>query len=219
MGLLFNGTTQYIRVSSCPVTVTPLTMSFWVKSPVLTNNTTYINLGSTIASDFSCFQLVFVGSWPQTEVTTSTASVDSLKASTLASVINTVYHVCGVFTSTTSRTIYVNGSNSATDVTSCLPTSSSLNTTSIGVQMNEGVNTGFVNANIYFAAIWNSALSASDVTSLSLGISPRKIQPSNLVRYSRMTGHNSPEPDLMNSTGWTVTAAPTESANVRMYFP
>lgn len=154
------------------------------------------------------------------EASNTSGSIDIGPNSTITLVAGTIYHVCAVWLSITSITIYVNGGNSANVATSCTPTAGNLNATSIGAILpGSSTPSTFCSANIYFPAIWNAALTLADVTSLAAGISPRKIQPSKLLRYPRLTGHSATEPDLRSSTGWTVTAAPTESANVRIYFP
>lgn len=218
MGLLFNGTTQYVTVASCPVTVTPLTLACWVNQPVIATNTVFFCMGSSIGGDFSSFQISINSAHVDAETSNASGSTDTIAASTVTNVISTTYHICAVFTSTTGRTIYVNGGNAVTDATSSLPTSGSLNTTVIGGQI-QGTVGNFVNANIYFPSIWNAALTATDITSLSLGISPRKIQPSHLVSYTRLTGSASPQQDIMRSTGYTLTASPTLVANIRIYSP
>jgi hypothetical protein len=218
MGLLLNGTTQALTVASGAVTAAPLTLSCWANAPVLGAQYYIFDISSTI--DDSLFALGGGATNFDNEVETATGSVDTGATSTLTPLVNTLYHICSVFTSITSRTIYINGGNTATDTTSCTPTAGSLNGTVLGaLYPGSAVLDHFFNANMYFPAIWNTALTAADVLSLSQGISPRKIQPSHLVRYARLTGHNSPEPDMINSTGWTVVAAPTQVANIRMYFP
>lgn len=221
MGLLFNGTTQCLTIASCPVTVTPLTIAVWFNAPVLAAQYYPFTLSSTTASDHSLFGILGQTTSIANEASNSTASTDFGATSATAVSTNNTFHICSVFTSSISRDIYVNGANPSNDVRSSLPTSASLNSTVLcGLRDGGSTVISFFNANMFFPAIWNVALSAADILSLSKGISPRKIQPSHLVRYARLTGHTATtEPDMMNATGWTVVAAPTESANIRAYFP
>lgn len=221
MGLLFNGTTQCLTIASSPVTAAPVTMSCWFNAPVLAAQYYLLTLSSTTASDHSLFGIFGQTTGVFVEVSNSSASTDVSTGSTVPVSTNTTFHICCVNVSPTSHTIYVNGGTPATGVTSSVPNPATLNSTVLA-GLHDGSSTviNFFNANMFFPAVWNIDLSAADVLSLSKGISPRKIQPSHLVRYARLTGHAATtEPDMINSVGWTVVAAPTESANVRIYFP
>jgi hypothetical protein len=220
MGLLLNGTTQYLTVASVPVTAVPLSMAFWMNGVAVSGQYYYMAISSTTSAQNDLFALTSATNTMSAETSNTAGSTDVVGNSSLTLAASTLYHVCGVWASITSRVCYINGANSGSNATSCAPTAGDFNTCSIGALFEAGAGPlNFTSANIYFPAIWNVALAAGDIASLAAGISPRKIRPANLVRYLRLTGHNSPEPDLMNGTGWTVTAAPAQSANIRMFFP
>lgn len=221
MGLLFNGTTQYLQITgAAPITAAPLSFSLWINNVAVAAQMYYMCISSTTNSDFSLFAISGNTTTVQIETSDSTSTQDWSSVSTISPATGTLYHFCGVTSGSSSRVFYLNGVASTPGVDPSTPTAGSLNIMGIGCVFNDSSTPSlFVNTNIYFPAMWNVALSAADVKSLSLGISPRKIRPANLVRYARLTGHNSPEPDMMKSTGWTVVAAPVQATNVRQFFP
>lgn len=88
----------------------------------------------------------------------------------------------GVFTSSSSRTAYVNGGSSGTNTASV----TTGNTAYIGIAArHNGTSWGaFPSAKLAETAIWSVDLTADEITSLSKGFSPRRIRPQSLVFYA-----------------------------------
>jgi hypothetical protein len=88
-------------------------------------------------------------------------------------------HACGVYTSTTSRTVYLDGGNSVTNTDL---TTASLGTpiVSIGARL-AGV---FFDGRIADVAVWNAGLTADEVASLAKGATCNLIRPQSLVFYA-----------------------------------
>jgi hypothetical protein len=93
---------------------------------------------------------------------------------------NTWHHACGVVSSATSRTIYLDGANSATGTASITP--SNLNVISIGRRPDGSF--GLMNGLIAEVGIWNVALTAAEIASLAKGMTCDKVRPSALVFYA-----------------------------------
>ena len=146
---------------------------------------------------------------------TSYDGTNSGAATTAASVsANTWVHIAGVWASLSSRSVYLNGANKVTNTT----TVNSLTTgyTFIG---GDNVYPNPCNGLIAFAGIWNIALSDADIASLAAGAAPWKVHPEALVGFLRLVGQ-SPEPDIVSPTGWSLTGGPTlASSNPPIFIP
>jgi hypothetical protein len=93
-------------------------------------------------------------------------------------------HACGVVSSNTSRTSYINGGSSGTDSTN-IPVAPTIQA-SIGNQRFSSFPSGasFATGLIAEVGIWNAALTADEIASLAKGMTCDKIRPQNLVFYS-----------------------------------
>jgi len=87
----------------------------------------------------------------------------------------------GLFTSSTSRTAYLNGTAGTANTDSGTP--SSVDTLGINARWNVSWGS-FSSQNCAEVAVWNTNLTAAEITSLSKGFSPRRIRPQSLVWYS-----------------------------------
>jgi hypothetical protein len=119
------------------------------------------------------------------------------------------FHLAAVYTSTTSRSAYLNGANKVSNATSGLAPSG-INSTYIG-SVYQGAFFDCTGS-IAFAGIWNVALADAEVAELGAGISPLGVRPSALKAYAPLCSAASPELDLVSSTGWTLTGAPPATA-------
>ncbi len=130
---------------------------------------------------------------------------------------NTWYHYCFVFTSTTNRSIYINGSLGATYTTSA---ALDLPSTGTNVWLGAFTTTGTPYAYMYgdFAecAFWDVALSAGEIDALSKGVSPLRVRPASLKFHVPLAG---PQGQEINTIGkpFTSTNTPTEGAHPRIY--
>lgn len=91
-------------------------------------------------------------------------------------------HYAAVFSSSTSRVAYLDGVASITDTNSV--TVSGVNRTILGSRISSGVYGGFWFGDFSESAIWNVALSASEIAWLAQGARPDSIRPQNLVFYN-----------------------------------
>lgn len=183
MAYSFNGSTQYFSVSTGVLFADfPITMACWF----ITSNTTAnqgllnicdnttggqgirLNAQGAVAGD--PIRILSVG--------TATGSADTT-AGYSANVWN---HACGVFTSSTSRTVYLNGGNSATNTTSSSGTGE--DRLFVGVVRAASAFTNYFTGSIAEIGIWNAALTAEEVSSLAKGISPSLIRPQSLTIYA-----------------------------------
>lgn len=121
-------------------------------------------------------------------------------------------HIVGVESSSTLRTLYVDGRPEATNTTAI--TVNGLNQVVVGSRKSSTFG-AFFTGTISEVAIWNVALSASEIKQLSDGVDPRKIRPSSplsLVFYAPLWGASTPEVELIRGYTISHTNAPA-SAN------
>ncbi len=111
------------------------------------------------------------------------------------------HHCCGVQSSATLRTAYLDGGGSGTSTESQNP--GTLNTT-VGILLIGGSAFSPADGDLGEVAVWSGALSAGEVLALARGASPLVVQPSSLLAYWPIIGVSSPEPDRWRGLGLTI---------------
>lgn len=130
-------------------------------------------------------------------------------------VVGQWHHVCAVMTSTTSRAIFMDGGNKAT------------NTVTVAAPGWDRVSVGHVpetthyygNADLAEAALWSIALTDADVALLGLGLSPLFVRPDALVFYAPLLGATSPEIELVGRRELALVNAPPVVPHPRVIVP
>jgi len=206
MSRQFDGTTaRKLEINSAVLTGTPLTLAAWFRSNSITAAQSILTIsnGGTTANYFRISAHGSVGGDPLRAQTAggSYHSADSTSGYSA----NVWHHGCGVFTSSASVKVYLDGGNSATDNPGVTPTG--LDTTTIGSEDNGGVYNQPFDGEIANAVIYNVALTDAEVLSLSLGCSPLLVRPGNIAAYWHLIGNDSPEPDFVGGFDMAVTAA------------
>lgn len=183
--MAYNFTAASSQYLSCaaPVTDTPLTIACWVwKSDITTGGNALIALSDvdTLSDNFYLSHQVstnriragvqFAGG-TLTNAITSTGMTNS-----------TWHHACGVWTSSTSRTAYIDGGSTGTNATSAAP--QGITTLLIGAAFFATFSGTFPNARMAEVGIWNVALTADEIASLAKGMSCDKVRPQNLQFYA-----------------------------------
>jgi hypothetical protein len=172
---------QYLNTGSTPVTGTPLTIAGWF-FPTTDVNGTICSVGAT--SGTNRYQLYYDPNF-QTGAKLAANSLDNSgqSESNIASVVtlNAWQHGAGVFTSSTERLAYHNGTAGTVNTVSRTP--SGLNTITIGGRWNTTIG-GLVTGRIAEVGIWNAALTAAEIASLADGMTCDKVRPQSLVFYA-----------------------------------
>jgi hypothetical protein len=189
MAYEFNGTNQFLNTptTSAVVSGMPITMACWFYP---NNNTTRYTL-MAMANDWNNWSPpnsggYLIGAYGNVAGDPVGIGTDNNGAaavnSTAGFTANQWNHAAGVFTSTTSRTVYLNGGNSATNTVSHNP-----------ISPNQGLRLGrFIDVNFPFplagqlaeVGIWNAALTAEEIASIAKGMTCDKVRPQNLVFYA-----------------------------------
>jgi hypothetical protein len=173
----FNGTNQYLRTASCPVSAIPITIACNTRG-----NATGALYPYVVVSDGANLSRLNVaaaadGTFGNNHIDAS-GTVQGGTGGTYSA--NTWIHLCGVFTSVSSRSLYVNGSFINTN-TNTVGSSNSYTRITIG---GNHIQTFFTNGNIAEVGVWNVSLTAEEIASLSKGFACSSVRPQSLVFYA-----------------------------------
>lgn len=181
MAISLNGTNQFLSLDSAPVNTVPLTMALrFNQSSASIKNLMFLfsNIGvptNNLLGFYVDVARVLIG-YIQTNASSS-SSLTTTAAFTANQWQNGVY----IDASTTSRTAYLNGGNSA---------SSSISRAVTGIdRFHIGAYNGtsgsqLFNGSIADVALWSADLTAAEVASYSKGFKPSRIRPQSLVFYA-----------------------------------
>lgn len=156
------------------VTAAPLTLAAWFNPDALAQGDGILTIG---ASSTEAFQLNTNTSSEVAALTIDNTAAAGTSAGTYTT--GTWHHGAAVFASTTSRTAYLNGVAGTANTTSKAPDAPTA--IIVGARTTGGGNP-FEGA-IAEAAIWNVALSASEIAALAKGLSPLFVRRSALIFY------------------------------------
>jgi len=177
----FNGSTQYLIGGSAPVSAVPLTISCWfIGNSTLTGAAVSLGTNGGTAR-YSIVPAGTVAGDPIQVGVTNSAGTGANATTSTGWTTGTWNHACGVYTSTTSRTAYLNGGGKVTETTSI---TASADRTLIGARINSGAVGAFFSGRVADVGIWNTDLTEAEVISLSTGMSPLLIRPQSLVFYA-----------------------------------
>jgi hypothetical protein len=182
MAYEFNGTSQFLTTAvQSPVTAPPLTICCWFNS----DNNGGVNGGIPVyigdPSTFNRYLLAIYNSKIEAQVCNAlNQNAPALSTSSFST--GTWTHAGAVYTSTSSRSVYFNGVNEATNTTSIVP--SSITRIQIGRQQFNNATFSFLDGRIAEVGIWDAALTAAEIASLAKGMTPDKVRPQSLVFYA-----------------------------------
>lgn len=198
MAYNFNGTNQTLTLAAAPATTWPLTMVCWFYTPDITNTVNLISLSNSGTNGRFLLSAAgaIAGDPVRTNAVDNTNAVFSVNTTTGYSA-NTWTHAAGVHPSNSSRTAYINGGSSATDVSVC-GTLTGINIATLAGQRTLSGPT-YALAQIAEVGIWNTALTAAEIASLAKGMTCDKIRPQNLVFYAPLVRN------LIDQKGLTIT--------------
>ena len=183
--LLFDGVNEYVETNIAPVSGTPATFSAWIKLNALNaiQRVVSINAKATTANVLSLFIDASNKANAQQWDTDG-----ALAVSTTVLTTGVWYHVAAVFTSDSSRTIYINGVAENTNTTA-QSAMSGLNYTSMGY-LAWTTNIQFLSGSIDEVAIFNTNLTAAQVLEIYNGGTRINLnahsKAANLVAYWRL---------------------------------
>lgn len=216
-----SASSERMENGTAPVSDVPLTMACWARTQTSATSQAFMSLGNVGGSSGARYQLQFTSGqriqlFCQNAAQTQQDSVADSSGSNYA--INTWYHAAAVFSSTTNRTIYRDGGNSANSTVSV--TVGTVNAITLGARYGGASYGLFLNGQTSHPAIWNVALTAGEIAQLAKGVAPWMIRPESLVFAPEMHGTEDPEPDRWGGYHLTGYNTPTKSdSNPRIAYP
>lgn len=206
MSRTFNGTSDYLENPAAVVGAVPMTLACWFIPPQSSGTSRALMSIGDAAADTRVY-LWLNGAFGG-RLTASTVAVGG-GGGAAGGIVPTQkewVHGCGVFASSTSRSVYANGILGGTNSSSAVLGTPTV--TTIGAQYVAGVRGGFMAGSIAEAAVWSAALTDDEVMLLGRGYSPQLIRPGSLVSYWPLGGQSSPaEIDLKGRFDATVNGA------------
>ncbi len=165
-----------------PVTAAPFTMACWFNVTDITAGHCLMSLGDFNTNNYHFMAANGDVASDPIRCITKAGGADNIATSTAAYSASTWQHACAVFASSSSRTIYLNGGNSATNTGSASPTG--IDYIAIGrIRVSNNWFNTYTGGTYAEAAIWSAALSADDIAALNNGFRPSAVRPQNLVFY------------------------------------
>ena len=184
MAFEFNGTNQHLLRSSTPITAVPLTMfGRYRYDTAIADDAehTVLSLADHDAQQEFTIEIGRTGGVDYAIAMINSGGTVGFALSSVAPTINTWQNICGVYPTTSSRTVYLNGGSSGTDTTSVTP--SGISHIYVGATSSSSSIIKSFNGAIADTAIWNVELNTSEIAALNAGYSPLLIRPSALVYY------------------------------------
>ena len=178
-GAFASASSQYLDSATAPVSDYPITMACWANCDSDSFNETLMHLYSNEWGDYSGLLLEKINGGTIRAASTNFAAASSDTGNITGGVW---FHACGVWASSTSRIVYLNGSAGTEDTTS---KSFSVNSLYIG-RRNAASPDRYVNGKLAEAAVWSAALTAPEVASLAKGYAPSMVRPGSLAFYLPM---------------------------------
>lgn len=183
MAYSFNGSSQYLNVASAPVTAAPLTIAVWFFSTSTTAQQGIATICNSVGD--VGFRIQAFGSLATDPIRVNALNTGAANGATDTSTAYTAniwQHACGVYTSATSRTAYLNGGGATTNTLDVTPPS--VDRIHIGAVRNVSAPSNFFIGRLAEIGIWNAALTQGEVIALANGVSCSKIRSGNLVFYA-----------------------------------
>jgi hypothetical protein len=181
MAFSFNGTNQRLTPPLPPATISPLTIVCWFNASNNTTTGALITLTNSANSTnyFTIYASGAVVGDPVQLLTQGTGG-NQIVSTTAGYASNSWSHACAVFESNTSRTVFLNGANSALGSVPISP--QGINEFNIGSFKVTAGN--WFSGLIAEVGIWNAALTAAEIASLAKGMTCDKVRPQSLVFYA-----------------------------------
>jgi hypothetical protein len=174
---------QSLNTTSTPVSGVPVTLACWVKCDTLPSVQSCLFSIGLNTTDVTTYIALELASTNRPQATHRNVTSGSSSATTGSIVAGQWFHVCGVFQTNSSRTLYWNGVASAANTTIITPF------TVTRIQIARRANTSlsapaFLTGNVAEVGIWNDVLTAAEIASLAKGMTCDKIRPQSLVFYA-----------------------------------
>jgi hypothetical protein len=177
---------QSLQASSAPAQGMPMTLAAWVY-PVAANIGGQVALcvSETIPTNGHRHVIGISGANLWRAATRGVVSGTSTTVNALgnSATANEWTHLAGVFTSSSSRSVYANGALQGT-ATTTISSINSFTRATIAADIDGGAIGTYWGGSIAEVGVWNVALTADEVSSLGRGVTCDQVRPQSLVFYA-----------------------------------
>lgn len=172
-------TSQYLETTSVPLTGPPFTIAFWFYVTDVT--ALHLTFGLSAATGIGYYYLGPRGDvvGDPIQVIADNGATPGTASTSTGYTANTWHHCVGVFASSTSRSVYLNGGGKGTDTTNSTP--SGVNRLNFGRMYYSGSLFGNMSGRIAMAGLWSVALGDDEAAALAARYHPRLVRPASLV--------------------------------------
>ena len=214
MARLFDdASSEYLDYSGAILSSVPMTFAAWVKSDTASLGQWIIAISAANWPGSGSYFVLYLSDTDYLSAASYKAYAEAITTTQWST--GTWHHAAGVFATTSSRSVYLDGGGKGTNATSSTP--SSLDATTIGAgYWDQAVNSSPFSGSIAEAAIWNVALTDAEVAILATGVSPRSVRPESLVFYVPLVRDD--DEDLVGGLSLTPINTPSISAHPRVFY-
>lgn len=222
-------TGNYLETTTFPSVALPFTVVYWFYATDVTNIHYGWSASANIAGNVSYFFLGprgDVSGDPIHAIADNEPSGTGIAATSSGYSANTWHHAAGVFSSSTSRSVYLDGGSKVTNTTSASP--DSINTMNVGAFYYTNTRFAGFGGRIAYLAMWNVALSDDEIADLGrklngvpCGVHPIRIRPESLVACYPLGGfHGEHDGDIWkDSYNLTPSGTPTWEESPAVIYP
>lgn len=184
---------EFLGKEGAPSVSYPVTLACWSAEPTGATRTNQTFVLNDISSDWDGLSLIAAVTTSTDRARTQAMASDSVGDSTAESawVAHTNFqwhHHVAIFAGTTDRRAYIDGGDKGTNATSRTPSTSNIDTYSIGTRRTQLQTPNSHNGLIAEVALWSVALSDEEVAELASGISAFMMRPESLLGYWPLNG-------------------------------
>lgn len=215
---------QYLYGSNGGINALPLTIAARIFIPTgypTSQDVSFVSVSNQF--DFPYVALGFRPGTPRVQAMSRDAlNATAIAQNTTAVTADAWHSAAAVFASTTSRRAYFNKVESSENTTSNDSVPAGWDTITIGAINYAFGQIYYAQASIAEAAIWNAALSKSEIDMLADGYTPAMIRPQNLVFYCPLHGRNGAsgnEEDWFGGRVMTHSVSPALASHPRVIYP
>lgn len=212
---------QYLMHDAAALTAPPITMAGWMY-PIDDSEVLYgIGCLGYSGNYYDYYSLEWRPGGPDVRVVVRNATSAKAATTTAGPTLNQWNHVAGIFASSISRSVFLNGGNKGQN-TDSLVVGHVPNLTGIGAQVRISSQDWF-QFDGYLAefGLWNVALTDEEVAVLAAGYSPLFVRPQNLVGYWPLIRKGSiiDNPDIVGRYDMTDYNGPSDASHCRIIYP
>ncbi len=210
-------TSNWLSNATAPVTANPVSFSCWFYPNNLTADSCLVAVSDAAASSYHA--LLFDGANDygagDNKLIIDNSSAFASSSTTVASA-NTWNHAASVNATFSSRIAYLNGVAGTENTATVGP--SGYNHTDVGAIRSTTTTFNPLDGRVAEVGIWDAALTAAEVLSLSKGVSPLFIRPNNLLRYWPIVGRGT-ETCLISGQTLTVNGTMAQAEHCPVFRP